>query len=131
MCCVNMFLFPTNLCALLLNILSIYNCNLCSCLANYTQQRIPEWPLLHIFLFVLILCLMEIILLNELGFMFHKGKKGVRVVSLCALSFACSACFLRGAFQNVSFSWRVAILLPETTWESGFAGQLIPCFSSF
>lgn len=91
MCCVNMFVFPTNLCALLLNILSIYNCNLCSCLANFTQQRIPEWPLSHIFLFVLILCLMKIILLNELGFMFHKGKRGLELF-LCVLYKLCLFC---------------------------------------
>ena len=34
-----------------LNVLSTCDCNLCSCLANLTQQRTLEWPLLHIFFF--------------------------------------------------------------------------------
>lgn len=69
-----------------LNVLSTCDCNLCSCLANLTQQRTLEWPLLHFFFFFL--CLMKTLLLrNELGFMFdqQKNKKRAGVVSLCAL----------------------------------------------
>ena len=98
----------------ILNVLSICDCNLCSCLANLTQQRILEWPLLHIFSYVFILYLMKILLRNELGFMFdqkEKKKKSWSCFFVCAISFACSACCLWRTFQTVSFWSRAAIFI--------------------
>lgn len=81
-------------CTVILSIVSTRDRNMCSCSANLTQQRILEWPLLHIFSFVLILCLMKILLRNELGFMFDKKKMKELELFLCVRYKLCLLCML-------------------------------------
>lgn len=119
----------------ILNVLSICDCNLCSCLANLTQQRILEWPLLHIFSYVFILYLMKILLRNELGFMFDQKEKKKKKLKLflCVRYKLCLFCML--SVKDISDCQLLIkgcyFYLPKNTWESGCAGQLTQSFSSF
>ena len=95
-----------------LNVLSTCDCNLCSCLANLTQQRTLEWPLLHFFFFSLS---NENSVTKEWAWTYvwptEKQKKGWSCFFMCTVSFACSACCLWRTFQNVSFFSRAAIFI--------------------
>ena len=117
----------------ILTILSTCDCNLCSCLANLTQQRILEWPFLHIFSFVLIL------LSNENStkewawiYVWPTEKKGLELF-LCVRCKLCLFCML--SVKDISECQLLIkgcyFCLPKNTWESGCAGQLTQSFSSF
>lgn len=124
MCCLSIFVFPQTSVHCYIEYLSTCDCNLCSCSANLTQQRILEWPLLHIFF----LCLNFVS--NESStkewawiYVWQKKKKkrkGWSCFFVCAISFACYACCLWRTFQNVSFWPRAAnviyLRIPERVW---------------
>lgn len=107
------------MCIVIWNIFSTCGCHLCSCSANLTQQRILEWPLTHFFL-----CLNFVS--NESStkewawiyvWLKNKKRKGWSCFFVCALSFACSACFLRKTLPNVSFWSRAAVFIYLTIRE--------------
>lgn len=134
MCCLNIFVFPTNLCALLHWISSVPVTVFCAHVWLIWLNSASWNGLSYTFFF---LCLNFVS--NESStkewawiYVWPKTKKGLEMF-LSVRSKLCLSCML--SMKDISQCQLLikgcCFDLPKNTWESGCAGQLTQCFSSF
>lgn len=133
MCWSSMFIACVSVCILIehTQYLWLY---LCLCLAGFTQQRIRNGLCYSFFPRCLNYVSNEVLLRNELGYVFHqkvaiKQWEGWKCF-VCPASFACFACCLGRTCHNVSFLSEL-LYLCTTMPDKQVCTSTDPCFSSF